>query len=179
VPIRLPLTGVFLSGENRGPSASKSAEVDRIVGLNIRHVRERIRLGQHELSTFLGISVHVLARYEEGQERAPANVLLEITRHAGCDLTDLFVGLSSGEDDVFKGSHVDEFPSGEPQVRSMRHVAQADAGTQMRSEEPTGAILTREDVVTTIQIITIFSSLTDPLTRRRLVNLLQALTEQD
>ncbi len=159
-------------GDKRRPPATIAAEIDRIIGLNIRRAREDARLGQHEVATLLGISVHVLARYEEGQERAPASVLLELTRHVGCQLTELFAGMPSMDaDGDFQGSRPAAVPFAEvvaprQPVGHSRPEAGAVGGTP---------IPTKNDAVAVADIIRAFSDLTSPAVRENLLGLLRAL----
>ena len=158
-------------GDKRRPPATIAAEIDRIIGLNIRRAREDVRLGQHEVATLLGISVHVLARYEEGQERAPAPVLLELTRHVGCQLTELFAGMPSMEaDEEFKGSR--------PTAPTFAEIApeRATPGHAQRElPAPVAASAIKDDARVVADIIKAFSALPNPALRERLLGLLNAL----
>ena len=161
-------------GDKKRPIATIAAEIDRIIGLNIRRAREDVRLGQHEVSTLLDISVHVLARYEEGQERTPAAILLQLTRHLGCHLTDLFAGMPSMESE-------DEFPGSRPGSTSPPEPL-ADRAPAERGDYPTaadrgvsGRADAQGDAAAVAEIVKAFSDLTSPLLRERLLGLLQAL----
>ena len=166
-------------GDKRRPTATIAAEIDRIIGLNIRRAREDVRLGQHDVTSLLGISVHVLARYEEGQERAPASVLLELTRHVGCQLTDLFAGMPSLEvEDEFPGSRPAPAPAPVPDASADRRLndprppAEPATLPPVRPDPvPTG----REDAAAVASIIRAFAALQNPVVREKLLGLLQAL----
>jgi transcriptional regulator with XRE-family HTH domain len=153
-----------LFGDKRRPAATIAAEIDRIIGANLRRAREDVHLGQHELATLLGLSVHVLIRYEEGQERAPAPVLLEVTRHLGCHLTDLFAGMPSMEpEEDFRGSRPEApAPASSPPEPIMPNVA-------ANSPNATG------EAVAVAKVIQAYSDLKNPAVRSTLLALLQAL----
>ena len=106
----------------------------------------------------LGISVHVLARYEDGQERAPAAVLLELTRHLGCQLTDLFAGMPSmgAEDDPALPVSPPLMPTDEVQT-----------APSTRSNP--------DDATVAADIIKAFADLKNPVLRARLIGVLQVL----
>jgi transcriptional regulator with XRE-family HTH domain len=160
-----------LFGDKRRPAATIAAEIDQVIGANMRRAREDVHLGQHELATLLGISVHVLIRYEEGQERAPAAVLLELTRHLGCHLTDLFAGMPSMEaEDEFPGSR----PSGLPPITPTATPTATPGGAQAPAATVAEATGTVEAAVVA-SIIKAYSDLTSPTLRLSLVSVLQAL----
>ena len=160
-------------GDKRRPPATIAAEIDRIIGLNIRRAREDVRLGQHEVATLLGISVHVLARYEEGQERAPASVLLELTRHVGCQLTELFAGMPSMEaEEDFPGSRPAAMPFSE--ITAERHNP-SHGQPEPTATSPVPASAMKNDARAVADIIRAFSDLTNPALRERLLGLLNAL----
>ena len=166
-------------GDKRRPPATIAAEIDRIIGLNIRRAREDVRLGQHEMAALLGIPVHVLARYEEGQDRTPASVLLELTRHLGCQLTDLFAGMPSLEvEDEFPGSR----PASSPPVETTAEAPDYAAPSQVHEAGPTlppvidGPLFDpSHDAAATSHIIQAYAALRNPVVRERLLSLLQAL----
>ena len=159
-------------GDKRRPPATIAAEIDRIIGLNIRRAREDVRLGQHEVATLLGISVHVLARYEEGQERAPAAVLLELTRHVGCQLTELFAGMPSMEaDEGFQGSR----PAALPFAEVAPERQPISPGRPEAEAAGDAASATKNEARAVADIIRAFSDLSNPALRENLLGLLKAL----
>lgn len=167
--------------DKKRPSATISAEIDRTIGSNIRRVRENVHLGQHEVATLLGVSVPVLARYEDGQERAPASILLELARHLGCHLTELFAGMPSMEaEDEFPGSRPISAPHPDPIAERVLADPAAPAAhdhvTAPIYGAPPDKLAAQDDAATVADIIRAFSGLTNPVLRERLVGLLQALT---
>lgn len=160
-------------GDKRRPPATVAAEIDRVIGLNIKRARENMRLGQHEVATLLGLSVHVLARYEDGEERAPASVLLEMTRHLECQLTELFAGMPSMEaDDDFQGSRPSPTSFAET---APAQVAPGYAPADIHARSSGSASAMRDDARVVADIIKAFSDLTNPALRERLLGLLNAL----
>lgn len=161
-------------GDRKRPSATIAAEIDRIIGLNMLRARESARLGQHDVATLLSISVHALARYEEGAERAPPSVLLELTGHLGCQLTDFFAGMPSMElDEGFQGSRVAGTPmtpnaSGQAATAHVRDPAPAVPGPAIQG---TG----RDEAAIAAGIVKAFADLTSPLLRSRLLGLLEVM----
>lgn len=136
------------------------------------------------MAGLLGLSAHVLARYEEGQERTPAAVLLEMTRHLGCQLTDLFAGMPSLEvEEEFQGSRPSVSPLAAPTEAPL-----AASGHSLQPPEPgpgpTGRPAPlpgspvgtgRPDAAAVARIIEVYSELESPILRERLLQLLQAL----
>ncbi len=136
--------------------------------------REGARLGQHDVATLLSISVHALARYEEGVERAPPSVLLELTGHLGCQLTDFFAGMPSMEmEQEFQGSQVAGKPMtpNAPSPPATAYVPDPAPAVPGPAIQRTG----RDEAAIAAGIVKAFADLTSPLLRSRLLGLLEVM----
>lgn len=66
------------------------ADVDRIVGSNIRQFRERLSMSQQELADFLGVTSPLVSYYEGGGRSVPMLTIEKLASLFGVDAYDLF-----------------------------------------------------------------------------------------
>lgn len=80
-------------------SATRSTiEVDKIVGRNIRQLRNIAKMSQQALAAKLGVTFQQLQKYEHGTNRISAGKLVLTSQALGCSLTNLFEGAEAGSE---------------------------------------------------------------------------------
>ncbi|PZP53483.1 MAG: hypothetical protein DI586_11000 [Micavibrio aeruginosavorus] len=65
----------------------------KVVGHNIRRLRENARLSRHDLARILSISYQQLYKYERGQNRISAVNLVYLKFHLDADYNEFFKDL--------------------------------------------------------------------------------------
>ena len=75
---------------------SRSAtEVDKQVGRNVRSYRKDMHMTLNELADQLGVSQQQIQKYETGDSRISASMVLAITEVLNIGIEDLFIGTSN------------------------------------------------------------------------------------
>ncbi len=75
---------------------SRSAtEVDKQVGRNVRRYRKDMHMTLNELADQLGVSQQQVQKYETGDSRISASMVLAITEVLNIGIEDLFIGTSN------------------------------------------------------------------------------------
>jgi len=75
---------------------SRSAtEVDKQVGRNVRRYRKDMHMTLNELAGQLGVSQQQVQKYETGDSRISASMVLAITEVLNIGIEDLFIGTSN------------------------------------------------------------------------------------
>lgn len=67
-------------------------EVDKQVGRNIRRYRKDLHMTLNELADLLGVSQQQIQKYETGESRVSASMILAISEILNIGIEDLFVG---------------------------------------------------------------------------------------
>lgn len=131
-------------------SEERSANaVDRRLGQRLRARRLEIGLSQERLADLLGITFQQVQKYEKGVNRIAASRLFEIASALEVPVSFFFEGLSA------------EAASG---------VAEEGRDSELFEH------LIRPDAV---QLLALFSSIENPRLRRRIVDLVRILAEED
>lgn len=73
-------------------SSRSPTEVDKQVGRNVRRYRKDMRMTLQELADQLGISQQQIQKYETGESRVSASMVLAISEALNIDIADLFIG---------------------------------------------------------------------------------------
>ena len=66
---------------------------ERLIGVNLRLVRERHNMSQTQFANLLGVTFQQLQKYEKGRNRIAASRLHALSRQLGISCDDFFVGL--------------------------------------------------------------------------------------
>lgn len=75
--------------ENKVPS-----DVDRVVGMRMRHRRRDLKLTQEKLGELLGLTFQQVQKYEKGVNRVSAGRLFELAGVLGVPITYFFEGIA-------------------------------------------------------------------------------------
>jgi hypothetical protein len=75
---------------NSSGGGSGLKPIDVFVGQRLRHFRETHRMAVSEVSALSGIPDHVIAKYENGEERVPAPDLINLARLFAVGVAQLF-----------------------------------------------------------------------------------------
>ena len=67
-------------------------EVDKQVGANIRRLRNDLRMTLNELAERLGVSQQQIQKYETGNSRVSASMILAMSDELNIAIEDLFLG---------------------------------------------------------------------------------------
>ena len=68
-------------------------EVDKQVGRNVRRYRKELHMTLNELADQLGISQQQIQKYETGDSRISASMILAISEVLNVGIEDLFIGI--------------------------------------------------------------------------------------
>jgi transcriptional regulator with XRE-family HTH domain len=123
--------------------------VDRRLGQRVRTRRLEIGMSQERLAEILGVTFQQVQKYEKGVNRIAASRLFSISSALEMPIARFFEGLSP----VRRGAGVAE-----------------DTGEYLQD-----ALATPEGM----QIMTLFASIQNPKVRRRVVDLVRALAEEE
>ena len=74
----------------------QATDLDRLIGLKVRHHRLRTGISQDCLANHLGITFQQVQKYERGENRISAGRLFEIAVYLQTDLSGFFDGLPKG-----------------------------------------------------------------------------------
>ncbi|MRX32782.1 helix-turn-helix transcriptional regulator [Aminobacter sp. MDW-2] len=74
-------------------STLSAADIDKIVGANIRRIRNVIGMSQQALGDALGVTFQQVQKYEKGTNRISAGKLYQSAEILGCNITKLFEGV--------------------------------------------------------------------------------------
>jgi transcriptional regulator with XRE-family HTH domain len=123
--------------------------VDRRLGQRLRARRLEIGLSQERLAEVLGLTFQQIQKYEKGVNRIAASRLFAISAALGVQVAYFFDGLS---------------------------VSRADG---VAEEGPDGLVFDTLATPDGLQLLTLFGSITNPKVRRRVVELVRALAEDE
>jgi transcriptional regulator with XRE-family HTH domain len=123
--------------------------VDRRIGQKVRTRRLEMNMSQERLAELLGVTFQQVQKYEKGVNRIAASRLFDIASSLDVPIAHFFEGLTSG-----RGGRVAE-----------------DASESFLYE----TISTPEG----LQLVSMFASIKSPKVRRRVLDLVRALTEEE
>ena len=73
-------------------SSRSPTEVDKQVGRNVRRYRKDMHMTLNELADQLGVSQQQIQKYETGESRISASMVLAISEVLNVGIEDLFIG---------------------------------------------------------------------------------------
>ena len=79
------------------PLKKASNPNDRIIGANIRRIRNERGLSQEILGNALGLTFQQVQKYEKGTNRVSGSRMAQLCHALNCTITDLFVGVDFGD----------------------------------------------------------------------------------
>jgi transcriptional regulator with XRE-family HTH domain len=123
--------------------------VDRRLGQRMRARRLEINMSQEQLADILGVTFQQIQKYEKGVNRVAASRLFELSGALGVPVSYFFEGLQAGH------------PPG---------VGEEEMETRLLS-----ALATSEGQ----QLLALFSGIQSPRLRRRVVDLVRVLAEEE
>lgn len=74
---------------------SKTGEIDKIIGENLRFIRGRLGLSQKNIAQKLGVSFQQIQKYEKGTNRLSAARLYNLAHALDISLYDFYSGLNN------------------------------------------------------------------------------------
>ena len=134
------------------PESEDFTKVDALVGARVRMLRERRKMSQTALGEAIGVSFQQVQKYERGANRISASKLYEIARTLRVPMGWFFEGLSDPSEGRENGADPTE-------TTAFAH----------------NFLLTQEG----IDLANLFPRLPHRRVRRRLVDLVRAMTEEE
>jgi transcriptional regulator with XRE-family HTH domain len=123
--------------------------VDRRIGQKVRTRRLEVSMSQERLAELLGVTFQQVQKYEKGVNRIAASRLFDIAASLDVPIAHFFEGLTAG-----RGGRVAEDPS--------------ESFLYETISTPEG-----------LQLVSMFASIKNPKVRRRVLDLVRALTEEE
>jgi transcriptional regulator with XRE-family HTH domain len=124
--------------------------VDRRIGQKVRTRRLEVNMSQERLAELLGVTFQQVQKYEKGVNRIAASRLFDIAASLDVPIAHFFEGLAAG--------------------RGGRAVAEEQSESFLYE-----TISTPEG----LQLVSMFASIKSPKVRRRVLDLVRALTEEE
>jgi transcriptional regulator with XRE-family HTH domain len=124
--------------------------IDKRIGQKVRTRRLEVNMSQEKLAELLGVTFQQVQKYEKGVNRIAASRLFDIASSLEVPVAHFFEGLTAG--------------------RAGRGVAEDPAESFLYE-----TISTPEG----LQLVSMFASIKNPKVRRRVLDLVRALTEEE
>ena len=80
----------------RNTLSKQSKDIDRVIGGNLRAIREKRGLTQKDVADAPGCSFQMVQKYEQGKNRISASVVYRLCGILGAGVLDFYAGLEPG-----------------------------------------------------------------------------------